>query len=189
MKESYRISAHPELLYNIAKLERELGHCEGSLARYQNYLKQSHGGEFHDAAVAAERELGKTCGAPRSSPHAASYWTTPRVVGWSAIGASALSTGAAIYFAASADSADADVQRMVQLHVKEGNTWTTQDHDRETDASTARTAAIVSTALAASFAAGGVLLLVLPGRSERPPPSVSLVPQSGGGFVGYAQRF
>jgi hypothetical protein len=188
MKESYRLSSHPELLYNIAKLERELGHCEGSLAAYRRYLKNSHEGEYHANAVNAERELAKQCDTPVPA-EAPSYWTTPRILGWSAIGVAAVASGAAIYFKVSADAAESDVQRAVALGVQDHSVWTAQNSAREQDASSTQTAAVVSTVIAATFATGGVLLLMLPGRSERPPPTVSFVPQPGGGFAGYMQRF
>src|SRR5262249_10889745 len=154
MKESYRLSSHPELLYNIAKLERELGHCEGSLAAYRRYLKDSRDDEYHTHAVNAERELAKQCGTLRAA-QAPSYWTTPRILGWSAVGVAAAASGAAIYFKVSADSAASDVEHTVALGVQDHSVrWTAQSSARESDAGSAQTAAVVSTVVAATFAAG-----------------------------------
>ncbi len=61
MRESYRISARSELLYNVARLEDEAGDCAASLFSYRQYLEQVPNGQYRDAATQASAELGARC--------------------------------------------------------------------------------------------------------------------------------
>lgn len=61
MRESYRLSQRDELLYNIAKIEAELGDCSASLADYRLYVERVPTGRFRDSASAATRELEASC--------------------------------------------------------------------------------------------------------------------------------
>jgi tetratricopeptide (TPR) repeat protein len=188
MQESYRLLGHPDLLYNIARLERELGQCWVALGDYRVYIGLVPTGEYRASALEAERDLNRTCGGAPAEP----YWTTRRIIGWSAIGAGAVAGAGAVYFALSARSAHDDAQRAADaiVHAEHPEPWTAADHARELDAQQAQTLAIVSGAAAGGLLTGGVLLLVFPmGREEKAAPDIAIVPQPGGAFVGYSRRF
>jgi hypothetical protein len=63
MRESYRLSQRFELLYNIARLESELGDCSASLADYRSYLELVPEGRYREDAERASGELMTRCGA------------------------------------------------------------------------------------------------------------------------------
>jgi hypothetical protein len=135
MRESYRLSQRPELLYNLAMLERELEECQASLEDYRRYLQRVPNGRYRDAAEQASHELERECPAADPVPAAVpvqpgptvdraaaektpqppllqqgktSYWTTPHVLAWSAIGVGAVAGGAALYFELAAKTARND---------------------------------------------------------------------------------
>ena len=62
MMESYRLSQRDELLYNIARIEAELGDCSASLADYRRYAERVPTGRFRESADSAARELEASCG-------------------------------------------------------------------------------------------------------------------------------
>lgn len=61
MRESYRLSARAELLYNIARLEGELGECTEALAHYREYVELVPQGQYRAAAEQASADLAKRC--------------------------------------------------------------------------------------------------------------------------------
>ncbi|MEP7052672.1 MAG: hypothetical protein ABJB12_20050, partial [Pseudomonadota bacterium] len=61
MRESYRLCKRPELLYNLAMLERELHDCSSALADYKSYLQQVPEGRYRDVAEQASVELRQQC--------------------------------------------------------------------------------------------------------------------------------
>jgi hypothetical protein len=77
MRQSYGLSKRAELLYNIARIESELGDCAASLADYRLYVQQVPDGRYRNDAEQATRELAQRCpdapatSAPSSAPVAA----------------------------------------------------------------------------------------------------------------------
>jgi len=61
MRESHRLSARPELLYNIARLEKELGDCAPALAHYREYVSRAPEGQYRADASRAIEELAASC--------------------------------------------------------------------------------------------------------------------------------
>jgi hypothetical protein len=184
MAESYRLSQRPELLYNLAMLERELGQCPQALDHYDKYLQLVPQGRYREAASDARAELSLECptkstpipAAPTLPPAPAptvatvatadqpspapeaSYWTVPRVAGWSAIAVGALAGGGTLYFTMAAVSARNDYQRSVDAQVRGGPMRDMSLEARQhRDQNVARVLAVSGSALLA----GGVLLLVL----------------------------
>jgi hypothetical protein len=70
MQESYRLSGRAELIYNIARLEAELGDCAASLIHYQEYIEKVPGGRYRAAAERARDELAQRCPEPAPAPEA-----------------------------------------------------------------------------------------------------------------------
>jgi hypothetical protein len=68
MRESYRLCQRPELLYNLAMLERELHQCSVALADYTSYLQQLPQGRYREAAEQASAELGRECPGAAAAP-------------------------------------------------------------------------------------------------------------------------
>jgi len=64
MRESYRLSKRPELLYNLAQLEEELKACSDSLEDYRRYLELAPQGRYREAAESASRRLQRECPPP-----------------------------------------------------------------------------------------------------------------------------
>jgi tetratricopeptide (TPR) repeat protein len=61
MRESHRLSQRSELLYNIARIESELGDCKASLADYRQYVQEVPQGRYRSAADQASQELALRC--------------------------------------------------------------------------------------------------------------------------------
>jgi hypothetical protein len=181
MRESYQLSQRPELLYNLARLERELRACKASLDDYRRYLREVPQGRYREDAEQARGELEQECPTaealpaptptpPRPGPtravaepkqsvpsSASTYWTQPHVLGWSAIVASVLAAGSSIYFTHEAVSArDAD-QKQADAAPSPAH------HDPVLLARQHRdqTWAQVLGVTAGALVAGGVLVLVL----------------------------
>lgn len=139
MKEAHRLSQRAELLYNIARLEKELGDCAAALGDYQRYLELVPQGTYRAEAEGASAQLRAQCGvAPAAAPVIAStpaavgteqiaaeesrpasssteepppaYWTTPRIIGWSAIAAGTLAGAGAVFFTLSAHDTHEEIQ-------------------------------------------------------------------------------
>jgi tetratricopeptide (TPR) repeat protein len=70
MRESHRLSGHSELLYNIARLEDELGECAESLADYRQYLERAPQGQYRAQASQASKELAARCPPTEAQPTA-----------------------------------------------------------------------------------------------------------------------
>lgn len=200
MRESYALSGRPELLYNLARLERERQHCEASLEDYRLYLERVPQGRYRYAAEHASRELADECPVansewPRTSSepavaagvtskreslpaqsHAVSYWTTPRLVAWSAISAGILSGGAALYFRLAAQAARDDVAKSVALaEMGIGRLDQGRQNAQDRDVALAEGLAVTAGALVT----GGVLTLILgdtPRAASRPSALISIQP-------------
>jgi len=196
MQQSFALSQRPELLYNLARLEREAQRCRASLADYRLYLERVPQGRYRQAAEQSVTELSSECAsadsetAPTSSAPAAPaanrepepssrarlpYWTTPRVVAWAAISAGVASGAGAIYFMVSAKAARDDVARSVELEVMGGAHW---DQARQDDQHRDLALARVLGGCAGALVTGGALTLLFspapaPGRANA---SVLIVP-------------
>jgi hypothetical protein len=71
MRDSLRLSGRWELLYNIARLQDELGHCADALANYRDYLERVLEGQYRVQATQASSELEKRCPLAAAQPQAA----------------------------------------------------------------------------------------------------------------------
>ena len=82
MRESYRLSRRAELLYNVARIEDEVGDCASALMSYRQYLDRVPDGRYRDPAAQATERLVAHCpeptaGAPRTAvPSAAAASAT-----------------------------------------------------------------------------------------------------------------
>jgi len=167
MRESYRLSKRPELLYNLPQ------------------------GRYRQAAEQAIEDLGRTCPAADSAPptppqlvepsavpraharadqHQAepapqlSYWTTPRWIGWSAIAAGTLAGVGALYFTLAA--IDARDEYRSSFYIQDGiGQANSQFQDRQhRDQTLAQALAVTG----GTLIAGGALVLILdPGKHEQ----------------------
>jgi hypothetical protein len=184
MQEAYRLSSLPQLLYNVAKLERELGRCRPALVDYRRYLAEAPGGPTTDAAARAASELDRECGVGPTG-----YWRPRRVIGWSALAAGAAAGTVAVVFSVAARGASNDVEESAKRAQSQRAPY--DAHDRELDGRRDQTLASVFAVAAGAFTAGGILLLVLgPHEGERvPATNVDVAPLPGGGEFTYGARF
>ena len=201
MKESYRLSALPDLLYNVARLERELGVCRPALDDYREFLRAKSTGTFVSDATLAIADLEKQCGEPPAAaaapvPPRLRYWTPPKIIGWSAIGAGVAAGAAAVAFRVLAESSH-DKDQALATQLSDQNTSTGSGPPRPVYDSTYRDEARQALTLAWVFAvssgvlvAGGITCLTLLSRPhEAAPPSVSFAVDSHGGSIGYVHEF
>jgi hypothetical protein len=188
MEGSYRLSERPELLYNLAKLKRELGQCQAALSDYHEYLARVPTGPYRDKAEQASRELETECPRPETKRR---YWTTARVLGWSAIGAGTLAGSAALYYVLAARSAGDDAQKSLDAAVRSKVDWaTTNGPQREQDKKDAESRAEVLAVVTGTLIVGGVALLIFgPADEDRERPSVSIAIQPGTALFGYSGSF
>lgn len=199
MQQSFALSQRPELLYNLARLEREAQRCRASLADYRRYLERVPQGHYRQAAEQAVTELSGECASadsetaqtpsepaappraisdrepePSSTPHLP-YWTTPRVVAWAAISAGVASGGGALYFLLSAKGARDDVARSVLVQEMGGGHW---DQARQDDQHRDLALARVLGGCAGALVTGGALTLLFSHSSapDRSSASVLIAP-------------
>ncbi len=221
MQESHRLSQRAELLYNIARIEGELGDCRASLADYQRYLELVPAGQYRSAAAEASQRLAAEC--PEPAPVAAvaaaalgpaaetpppapdpeaptdervasapaeppSYWTAPRIIGWSAVAAGTVAAAGAVYFAFSARDARDRYQHSIDAAYA-GNDQTLIDQgalaEQRTDQRWARALGVTGGVLAA----GGILLLVLAPSSHSRSATAGLYLQPGLVGASYSNAF
>lgn len=190
MRESYRLSDRPELLYNIARLEDQTGDCDAALADYRAYLERVPQGQYRDAATQASVELSARCAletpkpavqltavaaspppslmapaAPSAPPPPVdSPDNTRRWLGWSAIGAGALAGIGAVYFTASALDARSRLRSGVERQFAGGprvDVMRLRD-EQHRDQRWAQVLAVTGGALVG----GGMLILVLSSRTQ-----------------------
>jgi hypothetical protein len=216
MRDSYRLCQRPELLYNLAMLERELHQCHPALDDYSSYLQHVPQGRYREAAEQAIVELNRECPAPASvsaapppvapplttkaaPPIAADpskntlsqpdsrYWTPPRIIGWSAITAGVLAGGGALYFRAAAVSARSDYQRSIDAALQRTGAYDPSLQDKQ---HREQTLAAVLAVSGGALVTGGVLVLLFgskdPARSE---PTAQVWVQPGWFGASYRQRF
>jgi hypothetical protein len=238
MRESYRLSARPELLYNIARLEKELGDCAPALADYREYVERAPQGRYRADASSAIDELSARCppshpalkgapagGAPAgnaaiSTPpaldpsqppapapaaespappthvprlpestatRASSYWTPQRWIGWSMIGAGAITEAVALGFLTAAlderdrFKASVDTARSQGLPPDFG-----LEDAQHRDQHWAQLLGVTGGALVAG---GALLVLFAPDRSPASPTSARLHVQPGLLSIGFSGSF
>ncbi len=206
MSEAYRISQRKELLYNLAELERELGHCPAALRDYRAYLQEAPQAKHRPKAEQASAALSVECPNPTpvsrelrpgprlqwlspapAAPDPHHYWTTPRVLGWSAVAAGALASGAALSLTLAAKSARDDVQTSVDAQVMGGPHWNEQ---RQRDQHRDQTWAQISGIGAGAFIVGGALLVWFdPGRAPAQDGNLSVAFRPGGAEASYGRSF
>jgi len=199
MQQSFALSQRPELLYNIARLEREAERCRASLADYRLYLERVPQGRYRQAAEQAVTELASECASadsetaqtpsepaappravPDREPESAAkphppYWTTPRIAAWAAISAGVASGGGALYYLLSAKAARDDVAHSVVRQAMGGAHW---DEARQDDQHRDLALARVLGGCAGALVGGGALTLLFSHSPEpsRPTASVLIVP-------------
>jgi hypothetical protein len=124
------------------------------------------------------------------------YWTTPRVVGWAAIGTGAVAGIVSLYCTVAAKSAQNDVEGL--LHAEENQTgpassripWDASGHAREVDGRRDQALAQgFGVASGALILGGAALVLFGSNKGEHQAPSVSLAIAPGAAHVGYAKSF
>jgi tetratricopeptide (TPR) repeat protein len=185
MQECYRLSRRVDLLYNIGKLQRELGRCVESLASYRDYVQREPTGPSSELSRAAIRELEGICATPEPSPR---YFTAPRIVGWSSVLAGVGAGIAGVVFEVNAH-ASADEER--RLAATSGVSWGSVNQ-RAQDARREQALGIVFGALGGAFITGGVLCLTLwapGGTKEKGRSGVAVAIHPGGALVDYAVSF
>lgn len=191
MRRSYQLSNRSELLYNLAQLEDELKACSESLEDYRRYLKLVPHGRYREAAESARARLERECppsdaaAAPTAAstakaepnpdrdqpkppvvePESNSYWTTRRVLGWSAIAAGTLSGAGALLFQLEAIEAKTDYQQSIDDAVHSGTPPDKSLQDRQHRYNNLAIAfAVTGGALLTS---GALVLLLDPGKQEQ----------------------
>jgi tetratricopeptide (TPR) repeat protein len=221
MKEAHRVSGRAELLYNIARLEKEVGDCAAALSDYQRYLELVPQGTYRAEAEAASKRLRKQCPEPEppaaapvaavdpsahvaapatpeptvpppvvaspSAQPAQSYWTTPRIVGWSAIAAGTLAGAGAIYFRQSAiDARDRYAEEVREAEEEERPTDDSLMHEQHRDERWAWAFGVTGSLLAA----GGIVMLALaPSSHSKSGAAAWFHVQPGLVAAAYSQRF
>ncbi|HEX4337037.1 MAG TPA: hypothetical protein VH062_14060 [Polyangiaceae bacterium] len=185
MSGAYALAPHPELLFNLARLRRELGQCAASLDAYRRYLAGPTDEPSREAATRAARDLDAECGTP---PPAPSYWTTQRMLGWSLIGGGVVAGTFATYFGVASGAAHTDVERAISDAASTGRPY--QGHSAEQNESRDVALGAAFAATAGTLVVGGVLLLVLGSHGDtRERPSVALGAGPGSAYLGLSQRF
>ena len=191
MRKSYQLSKRAELLYNLAQLEEELKACSDSLADYRRYLELVPHGRYREAAEHARVRLELECPPPPAAstpavpppadpkqaasdhepkqsgpkPEPNSYWTAPRVIGWSAIAAGTLAGVGALYFQLEAIHAKSEYQQSVD---DAENGGAPPDQGLEDRRHRTNNLAIAFAATGGALVAGGALLVLLdPGKHQQ----------------------
>jgi len=209
MQESYELSKRAELLYNLACLEEELKACGEALSHYRRYLELVPQGHYRKSAEQARERLEQQCpealapaaavaasaearpnAEPTTQPSAAraqaTYWSPPRIIGWSAIAAGTLSGAGALYFQREAVQAKNEFQQSVD-EATSGAPIDTSLQDRQ---HRYNHAAIGLGITAGALVASGLFVLLLaPGEPELTERSASLSAAPGWLGASYAQRF
>jgi hypothetical protein len=119
-------------------------------------------------------------------PEADRYWTTPRVIGWSAIAAGAIAGGAALGFTLSAKSARDEVQASVDRQVRGGPHW---DEASQRDQHRSQAWAQIFGVGAGALVVGGALLVLLDPGHERAQANLSVAFQLSGAQACYSRNF
>jgi len=185
MSEAYTFSPHVELVYDMAKLENELGRCRDALKHYRQYLHEAHGGDMTTTAASSANTLQARCGDEQSKTRG----DTMRTIGWSAIGAGVVAGAAATYFALAGQDAADDVQQILRADEQLGKSWDS-GYQRAKEGQRDNTVATVCAITAGTLIAGGTLVLVFasPNKAGREQ-SLSVGGVRGGTLVTYTSHF
>ena len=212
MRNSYRLSQRPELLYNLGRIEEELDSCSDALEDYRQYLALVPHGNYRVEAERSRTQLELRCPPPASAPFPAtpiepevdatptrelpkqsaaarepSYWTVPRVIGWSAIATGALAGVGALYFTLEAVRARNDFQMSVDEHVRGGPDFDLSIQDRQ---HRDQTIAQVLATTGGVLVTGGALTLILAPRPAAPRPTgARIIVQPGLFGASYSSSF
>lgn len=214
MLESYRLSQRPELLYNLARLERELQECQAALEDYRRYLERVPNGRYRDDATQSITELSRDCPRPDPTPTVAAqpvpappraaaaevppkahaqrdtrYWTAPRVVGWSAVASGVVAEGGMLYFWLAGKAARDDFAATV--HRYKGGPLPLDESARDRQHRDLTAAQVLGVA-GGALITGGALVLILGPRSQPAAPapaSAFLYLEPGGMGAAYSRSF
>jgi hypothetical protein len=206
MRESYRLSQRAELLYNLAQLEEELKACDDALADYRRYLELVPRGRYRESAELAERRLVEECPPPAAVAPASSvaspdeahppsaeheqeppYWTSARVIGWSAITVGTLSAAGALFCQLQAIQAKDALQQSVDDALAGGPSV---DESLQARQHRYNHAAIGLGITAGALVTTGALVLLLdPGKAGQRLHGASVYALPGLVGASYAQRF
>jgi tetratricopeptide (TPR) repeat protein len=203
MQQALIASNRPELLYNLGELDRELGRCSVAVVEYRSYLRQTSAPQHELAAKRYLSELSQQC--PDSPPKPVfapappptlqrSYWTTPKVVAWSLLGASVAAGTAAAYFTLSMRDTERDEEAFLAANAavlpKDRIAWNPRGAALQARGEREQTLAWTSGILAAASAAAGVFILW---RSAQTPElqgkAVSISLQPNGAIAGYSVAY
>jgi hypothetical protein len=180
LEQCYEATASPNLLFNLAQLQRELLHCEAALDYYQRYLQASPDGERRSDAEQHVATLRQQC-PPATAPVPPARQTPPPLanaldplpaaphnwstLGWVTLGAGALATAASVYFAVETQHAKRDIERLI--HTRDLDYGTSGIEGRLDDFYRDRTLAFVSGTAATLTIATGIYTLVVAAPSEK----------------------
>jgi hypothetical protein len=193
MRESYQLSGHTELLYNIARIEAELGACSEALANFNQYITQVPDGRYRAQAESASAELSERCpspaapptmesaplaatptstppavdGAPKpaASPPEPESWRPPEELGWTAIALGVAGGASAVYFTARAVDARDQLRHQIERQVKDGGP--PANLGLRDEQRRAQTTAQVLAVSGGALAVGGIVVLLMASQ-ERP---------------------
>lgn len=214
MQQAYQLSQRADLLYNLARIEDELGQCTAARAHYRQYLDRVPQGEARkDAQVADERLAGRCAeeaaatAAPVAAPAAAAPLvalpppqapqtlpressadggTAQRWVGWSLVaGGVVAGLGAAYFWDAGLDSRSA-YQASVDREEQGGPH---RDESLDVDKNRHERRAQVLGASSAALLVGGALLVLLAPKAQPAVQSAGLQLQPGLFVATYKQTF
>ena len=209
-EEAHRVSACVDLLFLLGQLKEEAKDECAARPFYERYLNERPSGPLADRARARVSALEGVCSEttpesgtavvpvverpptsalppPRSSasPKPEPYWTVPRTVAWSAIGASAVSSVVALTFALRAVDAQSEFEKL------ESDAWTSRHEAVWNKGHNAERRALWFGVAAGALAGTGALLLIFdkggPSHTERAALSVGASP--GGAAAEYRLRF
>jgi len=213
MRESYDLSKRAELLYNLAQLEAELNSCTHALADFRRYLELVPHGLHRESAAQERDRLEQTCPASEPTPTApaplsadpeqptteakdqtsagkptqSAYWTAPRIVGWSAIGAGTLTGTLAVYFQLQAIHTKEELQKSSDAADAGGPAVDMSLEDRQHNYN--RMAIAFGITGGALVASGALVLLLDPGEGAQRSRSASLYALPGLVGASYTQQF
>ena len=122
------------------------------------------------------------------------YWSTPRVVGWTAVGTGALAGVATVYFTLAAKSAQSDVESALNAEkAAPANAripWDASGHTREEDGRRAQALAQgFGIASAALLIGGSALVIFGTDKKDHEAPSLALGASAGAAHIQYATAF
>jgi tetratricopeptide (TPR) repeat protein len=163
LEKSYRHSGKPELLYNIARCEEQLGQLEKAVEHYRAFLKArpSGGPEIEARIQNLQRRLEQRSarsGPPRSIPR-----RSLRLPGWIlvGVGGALVVTGAVLGWRASEQASDLEAASRQQPKAYFDDHESTQSAGRSL-----QTGAILGLAIGGAAAVAGTVLLILDGRRK-----------------------